>query len=282
MPPTRAAVVSATCALTTTSVTSCIACSSTTTRSRTRARTGPTRRCRSPAPSGPSSIGWAPGSRSGRAITCSSSAAAGAAWRSTRAYPWCRVTAITLSREHDDRARARGHAAGLAERVTIQLRDYREVTGTFDKLVSIEMLEAIGYAFLPDYFAACARVLRPGGPFALQSITMPDARFESYRKRVDWMQTYIFPGSLIPSQGAIARAATNAGFTITRADDIGPDYVPTLRAWRANFVAALPTVRALGFDDTFVRTWLLYLAFSEAAFAERTLGNHQLLLTSRA
>ena len=193
----------------------------------------------------------------------------------------CRVTAITLSRAQHDLARARVQAAGLADRVDIQLRDYRELAGSFDKLVSIEMLEAVGYAFLPAYFATCAGVLRPGGRFALQSITMPDARFETYRKGVDWMQMYIFPGSLIPSHGAIARAARAAGFAIARADDIGPDYAPTLRAWRSRFQVGLPAVRALGFDDAFIRTWLLYLAFSEAAFEERTLGNHQLLLTSR-
>jgi len=124
-------------------------------------------------------------------------------------------------------------------------------------------------------------VLAPGGQFALQTITMPDARFEEYRRHVDWMQTYIFPGSLIPSLGVIARASAAAGFRIARSDDIGPDYVPTLRAWRQRFVAHCTSgrVRALGFDEPFIRTWLLYLAFSEAAFGERTLGDHQLLLT---
>jgi cyclopropane-fatty-acyl-phospholipid synthase len=191
----------------------------------------------------------------------------------------CRVTAITVSRQQHELAAARVHAAGLADRVDIQLRDYRELGGHYDKLVSIEMLEAVGYEFLPQYFAIAARRLRAGGRFALQSITMPDARFDTYRRRVDWMQTYIFPGSLIPSLGAIARAAAPAGFAIDRADDIGPDYAATLRAWRTRFLAELPAVTALGFDPPFVRAWLMYLAFSEAAFAERTLGDHQLLLT---
>jgi len=192
----------------------------------------------------------------------------------------CRVTAITISREQHALASARVAAAGLADRVEIQYRDYREVTGTFTKVCSIEMLEAVGYEYLPAYFAAAGRLLAPGGRFALQTITMPDARFETYRRQVDWMQTYIFPGSLIPSLGAIARAAAPAGFRIEQADDIGPDYVPTLRAWRQRFLAHCTSgrVRALGFDEPFVRTWLLYLAFSEAAFAERTLGDHQLLL----
>jgi cyclopropane-fatty-acyl-phospholipid synthase len=192
----------------------------------------------------------------------------------------CRVTAITVSREQHQLAAARVMAAGLADRVDVQYRDYRELDGTYDKIVSIEMLEAVGYEYLPQYFAICARRLAPGGRFALQSITMPDARFDAYRRRVDWMQAYIFPGSLIPSLGAIARAAAPAGLRIERADDIGPDYASTLRMWRERFVAALPAVTALGFDEPFVRTWLMYLAFSEAAFAERTLGDHQLLLTS--
>jgi len=200
----------------------------------------------------------------------------------------CRVTAITVSREQHQLAAARVGAAGLTDRVDVQYRDYRELGGThvrsheqrYDKIVSIEMLEAVGYEYLPQYFAICARLLAPGGRFALQSITMPDARFAAYRRHVDWMQTYIFPGSLIPSIGAIAQAAAPAGLRIDRADDIGPDYAITLRMWRERFAAALPAVTALGFDEPFVRTWLMYLAFSEAAFAERTLGDHQLLLTS--
>jgi cyclopropane-fatty-acyl-phospholipid synthase len=191
----------------------------------------------------------------------------------------CRVTAITVSREQHQLATARVAAAGLADRVDIQYRDYRELEGRYDKLVSIEMLEAVGYDFLLEYFRIAARLLRPGGRFAVQSITMPDARFDTYRRRVDWMQTYIFPGSLIPSLGAIARASAPAGFRIERSDDLGPDYAPTLQRWRERFVAALPAVQRLGFDAPFIRTWLLYLAFSEAAFAERTLGDHQLLLT---
>jgi cyclopropane-fatty-acyl-phospholipid synthase len=191
----------------------------------------------------------------------------------------CRVTAITISREQYQLASTRVAEAGLSERVDIQYRDYRDLdTNQFDKICSIEMLEAVGYEYLPHYFATCARVLRPGGRFALQTITIPDARFDAYRKNVDWMQTYIFPGSLIPSLRAIEQAAL--AFRLERVEDIGLDYVPTLREWRARFLAHCESgrVHALGFDEVFIRTWLLYLAFSEAAFAERTLGNHQLLL----
>jgi cyclopropane-fatty-acyl-phospholipid synthase len=198
----------------------------------------------------------------------------------------CRVTAITVSREQHRFAAERVAAAGLSDRVAIQFRDYRDLaasrTERFDKLVSIEMLEAVGEDYLDAFFAACARVLVPGGRLALQSITMPDDRFEAYRARVDWMQTYVFPGSCIPSLAVIRRAAHAAGFAIDAAEDIGPHYAPTLRAWRMKFLAQLPRVRALGFDAPFIRTWLMYLAFSEAAFTERTLGDHQLVLSARA
>ena len=190
----------------------------------------------------------------------------------------CRVTAITVSREQHELAAARVAAAGLADRVRVEYRDYRDLAGQYDHIVSIEMLEAVGHEHLPGYFATCERVLRPGGKLAIQTITMPDERFAAYRTTVDWMQTYIFPGSCIPSLGAIREAAATAGLAIVHADDIGPSYAPTLRAWRERFVAALPEVRRLGFDEQFVRTWLLYLAFSEAAFAERTLGDHQLVI----
>jgi cyclopropane-fatty-acyl-phospholipid synthase len=191
----------------------------------------------------------------------------------------CRVTAITISREQHQLASERVAAAGLADRVSIQLRDYRDLTGGFDKIVSIEMLEAVGHEYLPRFFHACARSLAPGGRLAIQSITMPDARFDAYLRRVDWMQAYIFPGSCIPSLQVIRRASAPAGLALVQAENIGASYVPTLRAWRAKFLTALPRVRALGFDTPFIRTWLMYLAFSEAAFAERTLGDHQLVFT---
>ena len=191
----------------------------------------------------------------------------------------CRVTAITVSREQHALASARVAEAGLADRVAIEYRDYRDLTGRYDKIVSIEMLEAVGYEYLPGYFATCARCLAPGGRLAVQCITMPDDRFDAYRTNVDWMQTYIFPGSCIPSLQAIGAAAGD--LRLVACDDIGPAYAPTLRAWRERFIAALPEVRRLGFDEPFVRTWLLYLSFSEAAFAERTLGDHQLVFTLR-
>jgi len=195
----------------------------------------------------------------------------------------CRVTAITISREQHALASRRVADAGLADRVSIEYRDYRDLGRAlgrdelFDKAVSIEMVEAVGHDYLPGFFHQVARVLRPGGALALQSITMPDDRYATYRERVDWMQTYIFPGSCIPSVEALARAASPAGFHLASSHDIGPSYAPTLHAWRTSFLSQLPQVRALGFDTPFVRAWDLYLAFSEAAFAERTLADHQLL-----
>jgi cyclopropane-fatty-acyl-phospholipid synthase len=191
----------------------------------------------------------------------------------------CRVTAITVSREQHALATARVAAAGLADRVAVLDRDYRTLDGRFDKIVSIEMLEAVGYEFLPRFFATCSRLLRPGGRLAIQTITMPDDRFDAYRRGVDWMQTYIFPGTLIPSLGAIQDAIAATDLIPIDVHDIGPDYVPTLRAWRDRLRRAdhAGDVRRLGFDDAFLRTWNLYLAFSEAAFAEHTLADHQLL-----
>ncbi len=191
----------------------------------------------------------------------------------------CRVTAITVSRAQHDLARQRVAIAGVDHLVDVRYLDYRDLDGRFDKIVSIEMIEAVGFAFLPAFFATCARVLRPGGRLAVQSITMPGDRFETYRRNVDWMQTYIFPGSCIPSVAELRRASAASGWTTIDALDIGTSYAPTLRAWRERFAAALAQVRELGFDAPFVRAWTLYLAFSEAAFAERTLANHQIVMT---
>jgi cyclopropane-fatty-acyl-phospholipid synthase len=189
-----------------------------------------------------------------------------------------RVTAVTVSRAQLAEARARVAAAGVADRVAIEYADYRDVRGTYDRVVSCEMLEAVGHDYLPTYFAQVGQLLAPGGRAVVQTITMPDDRYDDYRRSVDWMQTYIFPGSCIPSLAAILAALPGSGLTLTRADDIGPHYAPTVRAWRDAFETNLAAVRALGFDEPFVRTWRLYLAFSEAAFAERTLGDHQLVL----
>jgi cyclopropane-fatty-acyl-phospholipid synthase len=189
------------------------------------------------------------------------------------------VTALTLSREQASWTRRAAADAGLADRIDVQLRDWRTEHGAYDRVLSVEMLEAVGPRELPRFFSALRARLRRGGRAVLQTITIPDARWPAYRRGVDWMQTYVFPGTTIPCPRTIHAAASRADLRITHEDEIGPSYAPTLAAWRARFHAALPAVKALGFDDRFLRTWDLYLAFSEAAFTERTLGDAQLVLT---
>jgi cyclopropane-fatty-acyl-phospholipid synthase len=190
----------------------------------------------------------------------------------------CHVTTVTISREQFAEARRRVSEARLDDRVDVQFCDYRELTGTYDKIVSIEMFEAVGPEYYGAFFAKCAALLEPRGLMLLQTISMPEQRFDAYRRNVDWTQKYIFPGALIPSLASIVSAMGRASsLTIDAVDNIGPHYAPTLREWRRRFFANLEAVRAQGFDERFVRMWELYLCFSEAAFAERTLGDLQIL-----
>ena len=190
-----------------------------------------------------------------------------------------RVTGVTLSQQQLELARERVAAAGLADRVEIRLQDYRTLEGQFSKIASIEMLEAIGYAQYPTFFAACDRLLAPRGLAAIQVIGMPDQRFERYRRKEDWIQRYIFPGSLLPSLEALQTAMSRAsGLMVVGLDEIGPHYADTLKAWRERFFANLPKVRALGFDDRFVRIWDFYLASCEALFRTRAIRDMQLVL----
>ncbi len=179
----------------------------------------------------------------------------------------CRVTSITISQEQHDLARERVRAAGLEHLVQIQLRDYREISGTYDAIVSIEMLEAVGAEYLATFFQACDRALEPGGRLALQVITFPDALYEPQQRGANWIQTYIFPGGLCPSLAVIERSTRSTGLLIRGARDIAPSYVRTLRAWRTRFMEQLPAVRAQGFDERFIRMWEYYLALSEASFS---------------
>lgn len=177
------------------------------------------------------------------------------------------VTSITISEEQARLARERVAAAGLADRVRVELRDYREASGEFDAIVSVEMLEAVGHEYFPAFFETCDRVLRRGGRIGLQSITYPDAAYEQQRRGANWIQKYIFPGGLLPSLAVIERATHRTGLLLTGVTDIGPHYAPTLRAWREKFMGNLQAVRALGFDDRFLRMWEYYLALCEAGFA---------------
>jgi cyclopropane-fatty-acyl-phospholipid synthase len=193
----------------------------------------------------------------------------------------CRVTSITISDEQRDLARQRVREAGLEDLVDIQLRDYRDVSGTFDAIVSIEMLEAVGAEYYATFFETCDRVLAPGGRLSLQSITFPDAAYETQRRGANWIQTYIFPGGLCPSLAVIERATRDTELLIASVRDIGADYVRTLREWRTRFMARTDEVRAMGFDDRFVRMWEYYLALSEAGFATGVSQDLQIVFEKR-
>lgn len=192
----------------------------------------------------------------------------------------CRVTTLTISPKQLELAQARIAAAGLADRIEVRLCDYRDVTGEFDKVVSIEMMEAIGHPYLADYCATLSRVLKPDGLIALQFITCPDARYEQFRRGVDFIQKHIFPGSLLLSLNRVNELLSAAGgFVLHQLTDLAHDYALTLRQWRETFDARLPQVRALGFDDRFIRKWDYYLCYCEAAFALRNISVVQALYT---
>ncbi len=185
----------------------------------------------------------------------------------------CRVTTLTISQQQLEYARARIAEAGLTDRIEVRLQDYRDLTGQFDKLVSIEMLEAVGHEYLREYAAVCARVLKPNGIMALQYITYPDSRYPQLRRNVDFIQKHIFPGSLLLSVNRLNQLLAEEGdFILHHHEDMGRDYSRTLQTWRARFHARLDQVRALGFDDRFIRKWDYYLAYCQAAFAMRNIS----------
>lgn len=182
----------------------------------------------------------------------------------------CRVTTVTISRQQHDLAVRRVAAAGLAHRIEVRLQDYRDITGRFDKIVSIEMLEAVGHRYQPDFAAAVDRLLKPDGLLALQFITVPDHRYAALRSGVDFIQKHVFPGSLLLSVNRLNSLLSERGGLVLHAfDDFGRDYARTLRLWRESFHAKLDQVRALGFDERFIRKWRYYLCYCEAAFALR-------------
>jgi cyclopropane-fatty-acyl-phospholipid synthase len=196
------------------------------------------------------------------------------------AHHGCRVTGLTISEAQASLARERVVAAGLGDRVEIRLEDYRAHEGSYTKVASIEMLEAIGERQFPTYFGAIERFLEPGGAACVQTILVPDARWNRYRNSADWIERYIFPGCLIPSPGALARAVAGTRLTLADVHEIGPHYAETLRRWRASFHERIGGVRALGYDGRFERTWDFYLAFCEAAFRLRALQDCQLTYRS--
>ncbi|MEV6365072.1 cyclopropane-fatty-acyl-phospholipid synthase family protein [Nocardia asteroides] len=189
------------------------------------------------------------------------------------------VHTVTLSTEQQSAALARVAAAGLADRVRVELLDYRRVTGSYDAVVSVEMIEAVGYDYLDTYFATIDRVLAPGGRAAIQAITMPHDRMLATRHTYTWIQKYIFPGGFLPSVRALEESAARADLLVREEFSMGPQYARTLRMWRERFEAARTEVSALGFDETFVRMWRLYLAYSEAGFRSGYLDVGQFVLT---
>ena len=192
----------------------------------------------------------------------------------------CRVTGITLSTEQLAWARERAAAAGLADRVTFELRDYRARTGQFSRIVSIEMLEAVGHRYFGDYFAACDRLLAPDGLVVVQVITIPDQRYDAYLRSPDWIQRRVFPGGELPSLTALTRAMTrHSRLFVQRLENIGPHYAPTLREWRRRFEERRAELEPLGYDEHFQRSWRYYLAYCEAGFAARVINNLHLVLT---
>jgi len=192
----------------------------------------------------------------------------------------CRVTTVTISQAQFDEASRRIAAAGLADRIDLRLQDYRELTGQFDKIASIEMLEAVGDKYLDGYFAQCHRLLTRKGLLGLQYITCPDGQYEVLRRGVDFIQRHVFPGSLLNSIGRVNQALNKTGdLFLHDLDDMGPYYARTLHVWRENFHRVLDAVRAQGFDDTFIRKWDYYLAYCEAAFATRHISVVQAIYT---
>ncbi|SFK93393.1 SAM-dependent methyltransferase [Rhodanobacter glycinis] len=191
----------------------------------------------------------------------------------------CHVTTTTISREQHALAKARVAEAGLQDRVTLLLKDYRDLEGSYDKLVSIEMIEAIGAEYLDVYFAKIGSLLKPNGLALLQAITIEDHRYEQALHSVDFIKRHVFPGSFIPSISAMLAAKTRASdLGLIAQQDFGDSYARTLHAWRQRFMARLDEVRAQGFDDRFIRRWEFYLAYCEGGFRERSIGVSHLLL----
>lgn len=190
----------------------------------------------------------------------------------------CKVTTTTISKEQHALASQRIAEAGLSDRVTLLLQDYRDLEGSYDKLVSIEMIEAIGHQYLDTYMAKCTSLLKPEGLALIQAITIEDHRYQQALHSVDFIKRYIFPGSFIPCVNAMVNAAAQSGpLRLLNLEDIGPSYARTLHEWRRRFMSQLDQVRALGYDDRFIKMWEFYLAYCEGAFIERSISDVHLL-----
>lgn len=190
----------------------------------------------------------------------------------------CRVTTTTISREQHRLASERVAAAGLEGRVKVLQEDYRALQGRYDKLVSIEMIEAVGHRYYPAFFRQCGRLLAPDGLFLLQAITIEDHRYRRALKEVDFIQRYIFPGSCIPSVSALGDAASRVSdLRLVELVDLGHHYAETMRHWRERFLDRLPEVRAQGYPESFIRMWEFYLCYCEGGFRERSISDVHML-----
>ncbi len=194
----------------------------------------------------------------------------------------CRVTTTTISRQQFDLAAERIAREGLGDRITLLADDYRDLTGSFDKLVSIEMVEAVGHEYLPTYMRKCSDLLKPDGRMCLQAITIPDHRYAAYRRSVDFIRRYIFPGGCLLSTTNIGQSLCQTDFRLRHWEDFGLDYAKTLACWRANFLAKLDEIRALGYSESFLRMWDYYLSYCEAGFRERLTGVSQIVFRKPA
>ena len=192
----------------------------------------------------------------------------------------CRVTTTTISRAQYDLAKERVNTANLSDRVTLLLEDYRHLKGTYDKLVSIEMIEAVGYEYFDTFFRVCSDHLKDDGLMCLQAITIADQVFDRYRRSYDFIRSHVFPGSCLISVAAIAASLARAtDLRLIHLEDLTPHYVKTLRLWRARFFANLDKVRALGYPESFIRLWEFYLCYCEGGFAEHYIGDVQMVLS---
>lgn len=192
----------------------------------------------------------------------------------------CRVTGITISEEQYSYAVSRVQEEQLEDRVEIIMSDYRNLTGSFDRIVSIEMLEAVGHAFYGTFFETCDRLLKKGGKIALQVICIPDQRYDAYRHNPDWIQKHIFPGGMLPSLTELSKAMTaHSSLTVDHLDNICLHYAETLRRWREAFNKKTDELEQMGYDETFRRKWIYYLCYCEAGFQTRFTNNLHLLLT---
>jgi cyclopropane-fatty-acyl-phospholipid synthase len=192
----------------------------------------------------------------------------------------CRVTTTTISREQYEEACRRVRDAGLDDRITVLKKDFRDLDGRYDKLVSIEMIEAIDHELFETYFRKCSDLLKPDGAMLIQAITIADQRYAQYRKSIDFIQRYIFPGSGLPSSAVMTdTVARCTDLRLLGVDDIGLHYATTLRHWRDRFFERIDDVRRQGFSDTFIRMWEFYLCYCEGAFLERAISDVQMLFT---